>query len=92
MPWADIVPIVNEGMSVFTALFFCFLSVGAYAILKRTGEKFSEQDLRFQNHDEFVAGFKDDLNQLAITMTEMQGTIQQTQMVVGRIETSVNKM
>ncbi len=91
MPWSEIVPIEYEGMSVFTALFFIFLSIGAVAILKRTGEKFGEQDSKFHEHDEFVQSCVGDLNQLAITITEMQGTIYQTQMVVDRIETAVNR-
>lgn len=92
MPWSDIVPIEYKGMSVFTALFFMFSATGAFAILRRTGEKFKEQDVKFAMHDAFVLECKDDLADLKVEITEMRGMIRQTQMVVGRIEAMVDKM
>lgn len=86
----SIIPIEYSGMSIITVIVFFFCAVGGGMVLKWICERFDKQDERISEHDRFVEEVKDDLADNRVQFAEMNGVIQQTRMIVDRIDKSVS--
>ena len=86
----NILPIENSGMSVITAMVFFFSSIGLMAVLQWLKERFRLQDEKIEEHDKFVDEIKKEFSDNRVQYTELKGSIQRTQMVVDRIDSSLS--
>lgn len=86
----EFVPIENEGMSVISATVFFFSGVIAILILNWTINKFKEQDNRIAKHDNCVDELRNDLADGRVQFEKVKGSIEQTQIVVDRIDQSLS--
>ena len=86
----SIIPIEYSGMSIITVIVFFFSAIGFGAVLKWICERFDKQDKRISEHDTFVEEVKEDLADNRVQYAEMNGAIQQTRMIVDRIDKSVS--
>ena len=86
----SIIPIEYSGMSIITVIVFFFSAVGLGAVMKWICERFNKQDKKIAEHDKFVDDVKNDLADNRVQFAEMNGVIQQTRMIVDRIEKSVS--
>lgn len=91
-----IFPVEYEGMSIITLMFIAigsaWGSIGIGIYLKWNFNKFKQQDEKLDKHDEMFAKVIDDSADSRVQSEEMNGRIIQTQMVVGRIDESLNKI
>ena len=88
----SIVPIEYEGMSIITALVLFFMGVGFMAVLKWIRERLAVQDEKLEEHDKFVDDIRSEFADNRVQCAEMKGSIKQTQMVVDRIDRSLENI
>lgn len=86
----SIIPIEYSGMSIITVIVLFFAAVGGGIVLKWISERFEKQDEKIAEHDKFVEDVKNDLADNRVQFAEMNGVIQQTRMIVDRIDKSVS--
>ena len=85
----SIIPIEYSGMSIITAIVFFFSAFGFGVVIKWMCDRFDKQDEKIADHDKFVEDVKEDLADNRVQYAEMNGAIQQTRMIVDRIDKSV---
>ena len=86
----SIIPIEYSGMSIITVIVLFFGTVGGGFVLKWICERFDKQDEKIAEHDRFVDDVRANLADNRVQFAEMNGAIQQTRMIVDRIDKSVS--
>lgn len=90
MPLSNIIPIDCTKMSVFTAIVFTFLSIGAKIAYDCAKDRFNGQDLRLNQVDGIMEEFRETLTNERLQLKEIQGTTKTTSAILDRIESQVS--
>lgn len=86
----SIIPIEYSGMSIITVIVLSLCTLFGGFVMKWICERFDKQDVKIAEHDRFVEDVREDLADNRVQFAEMNGAIQQTRMIVDRIDKSVS--
>lgn len=86
----EFLPIINEGMSVITAIVLFFAGIGSIVVLKWIIDRLNKHDERLECHENVFNDVRGDFADGRVQFTEMKGSIKQTQIIVDRIDKSLS--